>query len=141
MIIQVRDSCFCLSRGFIWLYLCVNSLLTIRGRHWQMLPATLSQQTDLHLCGNGYRVNLVYFVPFHVGCLVLYGCIQIQNGFCTQKGCLYSWYLFSMGACSIRQLRWLDSPMGVVYEIYQHKNSRTDFIPAQRNLLNMKQEG
>ena len=37
---------------------------------------------------------------------------------------------------SIRLLRWLDSPVGVVYD---HKNSRTDFIPAQQNLLNMKQ--
>ena len=25
--------------------------------------------------------------------------------------------------------------MGVVYEIYQHKISRTEFIPAQQNLL------
>ena len=121
-----------------WLYLCINSLLTIRGRHWQMLPATLNQQIDFH---KWYWVNLVYPMPFDVGCLFLYGCIQVQNGFCNKKECLYSWYLFSMGACSIRQLRWLDSPMGVVYEIYQHTNSRTDFIPAHRNLLNMKQEG
>ena len=32
-------------------------------------------------------------------------------------------------------------PVGVVYEIYQHKISRTEFIPVQQNLLNMKQGG
>ena len=32
-------------------------------------------------------------------------------------------------------------PVGVVYEIYQHKISRTEFIPVQQNLLSMKQGG
>ena len=30
-------------------------------------------------------------------------------------------------------------PVGVVYEIYQHKISRTEFVPVQQHLLNMKQ--
>ena len=38
-------------------------------------------------------------------------------------------------------LRWRDSLVGMVYEIYQREISCTEFIPAQQNLLNMKQGG
>ena len=30
-------------------------------------------------------------VPFHVGCLFLYGCLLTRCGCCNQNGCLYSW--------------------------------------------------